>query len=336
MKLVFLDEFILPDSLMVDSTLVGGLSGIDFHDGTFYLACDDPMNPRFFTATINIENAEIKILSIDRSIQIRDTSRYFDIEAIRYDTSSQMLVFASEGFIKNKMDPALFTADMLGNGLAYYNLPRDFYGNADQGPRHNGNLEGLSQSMDGKGYWVAMELPLYKDGPTPQLKATNSPVRITHIDTESKEPTRQFAYTLEPISKVPTEDFAINGLTDILQYDDDRFIILERSYSKGLGYQANTVRLFDVDASEATDVLGMKNLRDGSFLPATKTLLLDFEPYRDKLTNNSIDNIEGLCFGPVLPNGNRSLILVADNNFNMMGPQMNQFILLEIVNQFID
>ena len=53
---------------------------------------------------------------------------------------------------------------------------------------------------------------------------------------------------------------------------------------------------------------------------------------RDKLTNHIIDNIEGISFGPTLYNGNKSLLLVADNNFNKFGDQLNQFILLEIVN----
>ena len=36
-----------------------------------------------------------------------------------------------------------------------------------------------------------------------------------------------------------------------------------------------------------------------------------------------------ITFGPDLPNGNKSLILISDNNFNSMGPQVNQVILME-------
>ena len=74
----------------------------------------------------------------------------------------------------------------------------------------------------------------------------------------------------------------------------------------------------------------MDSLTGKDYIPAKKTLLLDFENYKDKLTNGSIDNIEGMTFGPTLFNGNKSLILVADNNFNNLDPQLNQFILLEI------
>ncbi len=42
-----------------------------------------------------------------------------------------------------------------------------------------------------------------------------------------------------------------------------------------------------------------------------------------------IDNIEGVTFGPVLPNGHRTLIFVADNNF--AAKQKSQFLLFEIL-----
>ena len=41
-----------------------------------------------------------------------------------------------------------------------------------------------------------------------------------------------------------------------------------------------------------------------------------------------IDNIEGVTFGPKLSNGKRSLIFIADNNFNPL--EKSQFLLFEI------
>lgn len=41
-----------------------------------------------------------------------------------------------------------------------------------------------------------------------------------------------------------------------------------------------------------------------------------------------VDNIEGVTFGPLLPNGNKTLLLVADNNFNPI--QKSQVLLFEI------
>ena len=45
--------------------------------------------------------------------------------------------------------------------------------------------------------------------------------------------------------------------------------------------------------------------------------------------NRDIYNIEGVCFGPVLPNGHQTLLFVADDNFSKDGK--NQFLLFEII-----
>jgi hypothetical protein len=58
--------------------------------------------------------------------------------------------------------------------------------------------------------------------------------------------------------------------------------------------------------------------------------VLDLATITDKLKSKQIDNLEGLTFGPTLANGNRSLLMVADNNFNIHGPQLNQVLLFEV------
>ena len=42
-----------------------------------------------------------------------------------------------------------------------------------------------------------------------------------------------------------------------------------------------------------------------------------------------MDNIEGASFGPNLPDGNRSLVLVSDNNFTPV--QVTQFLAFEVL-----
>ena len=49
----------------------------------------------------------------------------------------------------------------------------------------------------------------------------------------------------------------------------------------------------------------------GSIHAAQKSLLLDLDELGIPL-----DNVEGMTFGPNLPDGRRSLILVSDNNFS--------------------
>jgi len=330
-RLKYLDEYILSGTIELDKTLIGGLSGIDYYNGTYYLVCDDPGNPRFYEAEIAIANSKITKVNIQNVVELKDTTHYLDLEAIRFNSITNQIVLTSEGHVKKQKDPQFFSVNINGELKNWFELPKAFKATSLEKPRHNGTLEGLSTSVDNKGYWIAMELPLEIDGPEPQLVRTNSPVRITYIDTTSNQAKRQFAYSLDSISKKPKGNFAVNGLTDILEYAKDKFFIIERSYSSGLGSQGNTVKIFKVDASKATNTLKLSSLKNANFIAATKELVFDFERVRDQLTDNSIDNIEGITFGPRLHNQHRTLILVSDNNFNKLGTQLNQFILLEII-----
>ncbi len=64
--------------------------------------------------------------------------------------------------------------------------------------------------------------------------------------------------------------------------------------------------------------------KEDMFASIKKTLLLNMD-----LLGMYIGNIEGVSFGPLLPNGNRTLIFVADNNFR--ATEKTQFLLFEII-----
>ena len=74
----------------------------------------------------------------------------------------------------------------------------------------------------------------------------------------------------------------------------------------------------------------METLKKTDYQNAEKRLVFDFKSVKNFLEEEIIDNIEGMTFGPELPNGNKSLILVSDDNFSSYGRQITQFILLEI------
>lgn len=329
-KVKFLSEYILPDNVFVNNMLVGGLSGIDFYNGTYYLVCDDSNDPRFYCGTIDVTNDKISSINIDSVVLINANSKFLDLEAIRYDTHKNQIVLTSEGHIKLQKDPLFFSVDSTGSIQNIFQIPDAFTPGSIQKPRHNGTLEGLCISFNKNGYWLAMELPLEADGSEPQFSPTKSPVRITYINSKTKRPEKQFAYFLDAVAKKAVGNFSVNGLTDLIQYDKNTFLVIERSYSSGLGSQGNTIKLFMVDASKTTNTLNIDSLKNADFVAARKELLLNFEDLRDQLTNHSIDNIEGITFGPLLPNGNKSLILISDNNFNKLEKQLNQFILLEL------
>ena len=61
------------------------------------------------------------------------------------------------------------------------------------------------------------------------------------------------------------------------------------------------------------------------FTPVTKNLVFDIEAD----FGIAPDNLEGMTFGPTLPDGRRLLIIVSDNNFNPVD-QLTQFIAVAV------
>ena len=52
--------------------------------------------------------------------------------------------------------------------------------------------------------------------------------------------------------------------------------------------------------------------------PVQKRLVLDLDSVRTQFSEGYqvLDNYEGMCLGPRLPSGERTLLLISDNNYN--------------------
>jgi hypothetical protein len=85
----------------------------------------------------------------------------------------------------------------------------------------------------------------------------------------------------------------------------------------------NTVKLFIADLSGADDISKIALRGNQAFVPAKKSLLLNMDDL-----GIYIDNIEGVTFGPLLPNGHKTLLFIADNNFSAL--EKAQVLLFEI------
>ena len=90
------------------------------------------------------------------------------------------------------------------------------------------------------------------------------------------------------------------------------------------GRYRNYVRLYEVDTAGATDIAQLPTVAGASITPVTKRLVLDLNQAGLPL----VDNLEGMAFGPRLANGNASLVLISDDNFN--NRQVTQFLLFEV------
>ena len=177
-----LDDFVIPSGLEIEGTKVGGLSGIEYYDGEYYLVSDHPGTPRIYKAKIEISGRKIDTVKITDVILIDKGSPFFkgnhlDLEGIRVE--KDRILLSSEGSIQNGKDPSIFYISPSGAYLSQFSLPEYFLSGGDQQPRNNGVFEGLAKSYDETGYWAGMELPLVKDGSKPKLFPTKSPVRIT-------------------------------------------------------------------------------------------------------------------------------------------------------------
>ncbi len=338
----FIDEFVIPNQ-EIEGVPIGGFSGIDYKNGKWYIICDTSNPPiRYYEADISYDSNAFQNVAITKMSEIKDAdgnalaAGIVDPESIRFDRSSGTFLYSSEGSINFDVDPALIEFSTQGNQIKSYTLPDNFKANSVDdlsGPRHNGVLEGLALSFDNKGYWVSFELPLIEDGPEPTTTDTESPVRITFFNKASAVAERQFAYELDPVAKEAAlgTSFEVNGLVEILEYDENQFLAMERSFSSGYINGGNTVKIYKVDATNATNTLSIDKLSDATYTKATKTLLFNFETIRSQLTSSTVDNLEGITFGPKLADGSRTLVVISDNNFNSFLLQFNQLIAFKII-----
>jgi len=331
----------VPNDLMVDNTLVGGLSGIDYDavDNSFVIVSDDRSDQqpaRFYEAEIPISGNAIGPVKIDRTVTLLQANgepypnaeaggNVPDPESVRIDPCSGNLFYTSEGSQKLLIDPFMAVAGTDGQYIAGPKTPDIFHMSADKltGPRDNLVFEGLSFSADGTSLWLAMEGPLYQDGPTATADR-GATSRITNVD-RAGNVLGQFAYELDPIPGPTGAGYFGTGVTEILAIDDTRFLTIERASVEGDdGVFRNFIKVYEIDTAGATDIKSQQWLTTGGYTPVGKRLVLDL----NGTDVTPIDNVEGITWGPKLENGNPTLILVSDNNFSET--QVTQFIALEV------
>ncbi len=323
--------------LHIDSTPVGGLSGIDYDAtrGEYLLLSDDrsDLAPiRCYTARWPLPGDTAPepggVVQLQRPggglwpgrRQAIAGLPVPDPEALRLRPSTGTLLWTSEGDIARGFGPALYESARDGRFLREFTLPAMFAPDptGHRGPRDNLTFEGLALTPDDRSAWLAMENALVQDGPPPTTSAPGGPCRFTQVDLSTGRAGRQIAYVPDAIPLRPRVPgtYADNGVSEVLMLDAHRMLVLERAYAIGAG---NSLRLYEIDTRAADDVLAIDVLAPGNHRPAAKTLVADFAT----LGLARLDNTEGMCWGPPLPDGRRLLVVVSDDNFNPL--QVTQF-----------
>ena len=243
-----------------------------------------------------------------------------DPEGLRLLPGGRGLLWTSEGEPRVNQPPALREARLDGSHVRSFEIPATlhFAPRPGTGPRDNNTFEGLALTPDAAIAWVAMEAALEQDGPVPGVGRSGGPCRFTAFDVASGRAVRQLAYLPDAVPHPPAipGGFTDNGVSEVLMLDAARMLVLERAYSMGVG---NSLRLYEIDTRQGSDTLAVAQLRRGEYRAAPKRLVADFA----QLGLSRLDNTEGMCWGPQLPNGHRSLVVVSDDNFNAR--QVTQF-----------
>ena len=345
----FLGGYEIPFGYRFKNTTVGGLSGIDYDavNKRYYLISDDKgaVNAaRFYTTAIFITPKgidSVRFTGVTNLLQANGqqyptgktgSPHPPDPEAIRYNPLTKTLTWSSEGerIINNTnnilQDPAVNNISLKGKYVNSFLLPDNFKVQAtEKGSRQNGSLEGLTFADNYTKLFISSEEPLYEDGPRAGIGDNNAFIRIAQLNVADRMPAKQFAYKLEPVAHppYPANAFMLNGVTDVLSIGKNKLLVVERSFSSGR--LACTVKLFIADLSKATDIKTISSLKsDTAFVAATKKLLLNMDDL-----GIFTDNIEGVTRGPILPNGHKTLLFIADNNFNPLAK--SQLLLFEVL-----
>jgi len=366
-SLSYLGQQIVASGSLYSGTTIGGLSGIDYvaSTGNYVAISDDRsgINPaRYYDLSLNLAQFQRSatpgsagvVFNNVTSLQMPGGGNFptntLDPEGIRYNGATNTLYWSNEGQRVNGafQNPTIREMNLNGTHVRDFNVPARYNPSGssagltagDKGIYNNLAFETVALSRNGQTLYTATENALAQDS-LPATVTNGSRSRILSFNIATGQAGAEYVYDVASvvIAPNPANQFATNGLTDMVAIDDRQFIAIERSYAVGAatpGVAATTnglptgysIRLFHVDARNATDVSGMDSISGQSILAVQKTLLLDLSDLKnDDGSALALDNIEGITLGPQL-GGKQTVILVSDNNFG--ATQFTQFVALEI------
>jgi hypothetical protein len=343
----FVGEVVVPSGEIFDGTEIGGLSSITY-DSTrhvYYTLSDDQGNRdtgdpvRYYTLDIDIADGTFN----DGDVTFVDVTKIFERNRTPFApggldpegfvlANNGQLFMSSEGNIGTDpiIDPFIRRYNLNGVATAAMPIPSKYIPNGiDWGVRQNLSFESLNMTPDGRSLVTAGEGALFQDGPKSTFD-NSSLARMLTFDVKKRQPVSEFVYEVGPWAE-PSGIFGVNGIVEVLPIDDfGTTLVMERSFSvggTGGGGTGNVVSIYQTSHVGATNVLAVDALYEGgspiSLTLVSKDLIFAFDSL-----GIPIDNIEGMTFGPVLPDGRQSLVIVSDNNFSPF--QFTQFIVLAL------
>ena len=269
----------------------GEYSGITHISGNRYAVVDDKLKGGgilFFSIPIDEDGSvgTVRMQVADGTKQAAGKAR--DCEGIAFERASGTLYVSSE-------DQEIRGYDLTGRetGKAF-RIPKDM------GSKNITSFRGFESLTFNEAtglFWTTTEGPLKKDTFLPDI------LRLQSFDQDGKPADRYLYQTDEPAKSSANTAAYVFGVPALAALDDGRLLVLERevyvpkgSFWDKLQKSFTAMNLYLVDPVHDTAGILRKSL-----LCSFRTGALD------------LANFEGMCLGPVLPDGTRTLVLIADS-----------------------
>jgi hypothetical protein len=307
-----------------------GLTDVPFLDRVHFLHLSTDLQTKQVSAVL----LDTRMLKDESGQTFLGAAGAFDVDnaaaARRLDPEGIRVGPDGTFYISDEYGPYIFEFNRQGHLVRRLDVPSKFAianPNADptrelldntSGRQANRGMEGLAISPDGTTLYGIMQNALLQDGAlaagtTDRIGLNN---RILKIDVATGK-TSEYVYRIEAFNRG-------QGVSEILAINDHEFLVLERDNRSWLAAepQAPTRKwIYRVNLNGATDVSGM-TLPTGALpagiMPVQKSLFIDLLDSDFGLRNHDdraiAEKIEGLAWGPDLPDGRHLLYVISDND----------------------
>ncbi len=342
-ELKYLNQTTIAHKMKFQKTSIGGLSGLIWDSEGLTAVCDDRGNvnePRFYQFTAKVSEKEFSVqpkavtfLTFNKGplahqstkSKASEFSKVIDMEAIALAPWGDFLV-SNEGDMNHKprLNPQILSVKPDGEIQREFLLPSKFLaeisGEQKKGMQNNLAFEAFAANPNGKQWLAGAEGALLQDA-----RGYSRFLELTMPEPFVLKPGKEWAYPLG------AGEALVRGVSDFVFLDEKHLLVLERALTvgkEGLGFE---VEIYLVDLSQGSDISDLEKIpKEGlpaNIKPLEKKLVLNLKTLTDQL--GKLENYEGMTIGPKLSSGQRTLILVSDDNF--MRDLRTKFLLFSIV-----
>src|SRR5262245_17325428 len=285
------------------------------------------------THTVNTVLLDTRILRNEHGQAFVGAAGAFDADdasaGLRFDPEGIRVAPDGTFYVSDESGPWIIQFDRQGNLLRRIAVPADFaianpsddpneelLGNIS-GRQANRGMEGLAISPDGSTLYGMMQNALLQDDALAPNSVDRQSLftRILKVDLATGD-TAEYVYRLEAFNRG-------QGVSEILAINDHQFLVIERDNRSNLQVPPQaptrkTIYKVTIDAS-TSDVSGVHI--PASSLPSGvtqvgKDLFINLLDSEFNLIPTIAEKLEGLAWGPDLPDGRHLLYLISDNDLN--------------------